>query len=63
MSRRPHLRQRLDALFGGDLVGARQSLIALCLNSTTSLVAGAFLGSITGPPPYWPSGMKPSKPA
>ena len=48
MSRRPHLRRRLDVLFGGDLTGARQSLVALGLNSTTSLVAGAFLGSITG---------------
>lgn len=39
--------RRIRSLFG---VGprARQSLIALALNSTTSLVAGAVLGSITG---------------
>lgn len=48
MSRRPHVRRRLDALFGGDLGGARQGLVALVLNSTTSFVAGAVLGSITG---------------
>jgi mgtE-like transporter len=46
--RRPHVRRRLDALFGGDLAGARQSLVALCLNSTTSFVAGGVLGAITG---------------
>ncbi len=48
MSRRPQMRQRLDALFGGDLAGARQSLVALCLNSSTSFVAGGVLGAITG---------------
>jgi mgtE-like transporter len=48
MSRRPHVRGRLDALFGGDLAGARQSLVALCLNSSTSFVAGGVLGAITG---------------
>jgi len=39
---------RLRALLGPDAAGARQSLVALGLNSSTSLVAGAFLGSITG---------------
>ena len=48
MSRRPQVRARLDALVGGDLGGARQSLVALCLNSTTSFAAGAVLGAITG---------------
>jgi mgtE-like transporter len=38
----------LRALLGPDAAGARQSLVALGLNSTTSFVAGAFLGSITG---------------
>jgi mgtE-like transporter len=41
-------RARLRALLGPDATGARQSLVALGLNSTTSFVAGAFLGSITG---------------
>lgn len=36
---------RLRSAVGPD---ARQGLVALSLNSTTSLVAGAFLGSITG---------------
>jgi mgtE-like transporter len=48
MSRRPYIRRRLDALFGGDVTGARQSLVALCLNSTTSFAAGGVLGAITG---------------
>lgn len=39
---------RLRALLGPDATGARQSMVALGLNSTTSLVAGAFLGAITG---------------
>jgi mgtE-like transporter len=39
---------RLRALLGSDAAGARQSLVALGLNSSTSFVAGAFLGSITG---------------
>src|ERR671916_1615614 len=39
---------RLRALLGPDAAGARQSLVALVLNSSTSLVAGAFLGAITG---------------
>jgi mgtE-like transporter len=38
----------LRGLLGPDAAGARQSLVALLLNSSTSLVAGAFLGSITG---------------
>lgn len=38
----------LRALYGPDTAGVRQSLVALGLNSSTSLVAGAFLGSITG---------------
>lgn len=36
---------RLRGLLGGGEV-ARQSLVALALNSTTSLIAGAFLGAI-----------------
>jgi mgtE-like transporter len=43
MSRTSQVRARLDALGG-----ARQSLVALCLNSTTSFIAGGFLGAITG---------------
>jgi mgtE-like transporter len=39
---------RLRALLGSDAAGVRQSLVALGLNSSTSFVAGAFLGSITG---------------
>jgi len=39
---------RLRAILGPDAAGVRQSLVALGLNSTTSLAAGAFLGSITG---------------
>ena len=38
---------RLRALLGPDTAGARQSLVALSLNSSTSLVAGAVLGSLT----------------
>jgi mgtE-like transporter len=38
---------RLRALLGPDVAGVRQSLVALGLNSSTSLVAGAFLGAIT----------------
>jgi mgtE-like transporter len=48
MSRHTQVRGRLDALFRGDGAGARQSLIALCLNSSTSFVAGGVLGAITG---------------
>jgi mgtE-like transporter len=33
---------------GPDAAGVRQSLVALGLNSSTSLIAGAFLGAITG---------------
>lgn len=47
MRRRLSLVARLRALLGPDAAGARQSLVALALNSTTSLLAGAFLGSIT----------------
>ncbi len=39
---------RLRALLGPDAAGVRQSLVALGLNSSTSLVAGAFLGAIEG---------------
>ncbi len=39
---------RLRALLGADASGVRQSLVAQCLSSSTSFVAGAFLGSITG---------------
>ncbi len=47
MARRARLPQGLAALFGPDVADARQSLVALALNTTTSLVAGAFLGAIT----------------
>ena len=47
--RRPlTLLARLRGLLGLDAAGVRQSLVALFLNSSTSFVAGAFLGSITG---------------
>ncbi|MEA2901955.1 MAG: mgtE-like transporter [Actinomycetota bacterium] len=42
------LTRRLLALLGPSTDGARQSLVSLCLNSSTSLLAGAVLGSITG---------------
>lgn len=42
---RPLMPSRLRSALGPD---ARQALVSLGLNSTTSLVAGAFLGSITG---------------
>jgi mgtE-like transporter len=45
---RPRIPARLRSLLGPDAAGVRQSLVALGLNSSTSLVAGAFLGSITG---------------
>jgi mgtE-like transporter len=38
---------RLRALLGPDAAGVRQSLVALGLNSSTSFVAGEFLGAIT----------------
>jgi mgtE-like transporter len=38
---------RLRAFLGPDAAGVRQSLVALGLNSSTSLIAGAFLGAIT----------------
>jgi mgtE-like transporter len=41
-------RRRLVAFLGPDLTVAGQSLVALALNSSTSLVAGAMLGAITG---------------
>ena len=43
--RRPRFPARLRSALGPD---ARQGLVALSLNSSTSLLAGAFLGSITG---------------
>jgi mgtE-like transporter len=48
--RRPpplRLRARLLALLGSSREVVRQSLVSLTLNSSTSLVAGAVLGSIT----------------
>src|SRR5215210_8146920 len=47
LRRRFRLIARLRALLGPDTGAARQSLVALGLNSTTSLLAGAMLGSIT----------------
>jgi mgtE-like transporter len=47
-TRRVPVLSRLRSLLGPDAAGVRQSLVALSLNSTTSLIAGAFLGSITG---------------
>jgi mgtE-like transporter len=38
---------RLRALLGADASGVRQTLVAQSFNSSTSFVAGAFLGSIT----------------
>ncbi len=45
---RPRLIKRLLGLLGPSADGARQSMVALVLNSATSLAAGAVLGSITG---------------
>ncbi|MEA2842990.1 MAG: mgtE-like transporter [Actinomycetota bacterium] len=45
---RPRLIRRLLGLLGPSADGARQSMVALVLNSATSLAAGAVLGSITG---------------
>ena len=47
--RRPRfsLTARLRALLGADAAGVRQTLLAQSFNSSTSFVAGAFLGSIT----------------
>jgi len=42
-----HALARVRALFGPDAAAVRQSLVALALNSSTSLIAGAFLSSIT----------------
>ena len=47
LRRRPRLIPRLRALLGPDTAAARQNLVALSLNSSTSLVAGAVLSSIT----------------
>src|SRR4051794_36832999 len=47
MAPRVRLPKGFVALFGADVVVVRQSLVALVLNTSTSLVAGAFLGSIT----------------
>jgi mgtE-like transporter len=47
MARRPRLLERFVAISGADASGVRQSLVALVLNSSTSLVAGAVLGSVT----------------
>jgi len=41
-------RPRFGALLGPDAAGVRQSLVALTLSGTTSLVAGLTLGSATG---------------
>lgn len=46
--RPPRLARWVAAYLGPDLSVAGQGLLALGLNSTTSLVAGAILGSITG---------------
>ena len=43
-----HALARVRALFGPDAAAVRQSFVALALNSSTSLIAGAFLSSITG---------------
>ena len=43
--RRPQLPARVRSALGPDAI---QALVSLSLNSSTSLVAGAFLGSITG---------------
>jgi mgtE-like transporter len=47
--RRPRfsLLARLRALLGSDASGVRQTLVAQSFNSSTSFVAGAFLGAIT----------------
>src|SRR5262245_7229219 len=47
MRQQTHRLARLRALFGPDTAGVRQSFVALALNSSTSLIAGAFLSSIT----------------
>ncbi|MEY2452262.1 MAG: mgtE-like transporter [Acidimicrobiaceae bacterium] len=48
--RRPRfsLVARLRALLGADASGVRQTLVAQSFNSSSSFVAGAFLGSISG---------------
>lgn len=47
MARLTRLLKGFAALFGPDVADARQSLVALALNTSTSLLAGAFLGAIT----------------
>jgi mgtE-like transporter len=47
MARPARLPRGFPALFGPDVADVRQSLVALALNTCTSLVAGAFLGAIT----------------
>ena len=44
---RDFLRSELRSLLGPSSDVVRQSLVSLTLNSSTSLVAGAVLGSIT----------------
>jgi mgtE-like transporter len=43
-----HVLARVRAMFRSDAAAVRQGLVALVLNSSTSLIAGAFLSSITG---------------
>ncbi len=45
---RPRLFGRLIAILGPDAPAARQALVSLVLNSSTSFVAGTVLGSIAG---------------
>jgi mgtE-like transporter len=47
MRRRPRPLARIGGLLGPDAAAARQALLALFLNSSTSFIAGAFLGAIT----------------
>ncbi|MBW8825931.1 MAG: magnesium transporter [Acidobacteria bacterium] len=48
MSRRLRPFGRLGAILGPDASAARQALVSLVLNSSTSFVAGTVLGSIAG---------------
>lgn len=48
MSRRPQVRARVDVLLRGHTAVLWQSIVSLFLNSSTSFIAGAVLGSITG---------------
>lgn len=45
---RPRPLGRLGAILGPDASAARQALVSLVLNSSTSFVAGTVLGAITG---------------